>query len=180
LGEKKKGEAVGLYLGGGILGAAIRLPMHPRATPLGDLHPSCPPHAMRLQLRAHTKVSRQAAANHLPLGGREKSIPPPGRIQLSSQDCARVLRGVRRSCWRLKAWSGMGSGAGRRLLLVTSHPEYWMHVFLFLVKKVYRGPIMEEGMLGRSISTSAVECIAIILQLQWEIHQRGAYPQSQS
>jgi hypothetical protein len=45
-------------------------------------HPSRPPHSIRLQARVHTRVSRQAAANHLPLALRE--IPPTPPQEASS------------------------------------------------------------------------------------------------
>jgi hypothetical protein len=73
-------KAGGLYLGslqagGGFWGLQSGLTLHPRATHLGDLQLSppslTPSHSMRLQARVHSRVSRRAAANHLPLGLRE-------------------------------------------------------------------------------------------------------------
>jgi hypothetical protein len=79
-GEKKEGKAGGLYLGSlrqeGDFGrcnrASLCIPAQPTWATYSYLpHPSRPPHSMRLQARVHTRVSRQAAANHLPLGLRE-------------------------------------------------------------------------------------------------------------
>jgi hypothetical protein len=73
-------KAVGLYLGSlrqeGDFGrcnrASLCIPAQPIWASYSYLpHPSRPPHSMRLQARVHTRVSRQAAANHLPLGLRE-------------------------------------------------------------------------------------------------------------
>jgi len=83
-GGRRKVRLVGciwaLYCRRGILGAATRLIMHPTWAIYSYLpHPLRPPHSIRLQARVQARLSRQAAANHLPLALREIPPTPPRR-----------------------------------------------------------------------------------------------------